>query len=108
MSVTNFIHLLPMLITALWTGAAASIAFIEEKSRTRLDDKNKLIQWSDSFRIGLKVMALLGALSFLSGFLAFAKGGNNFHLYGAIDMLAVFPLTYLKLTPRYTKLLKSD
>ncbi|MBS1890142.1 MAG: DUF1772 domain-containing protein [Actinobacteria bacterium] len=99
---------LPLLLSSLWVGGAAYVAFISTQGRERLDNATKLKAWADEFRPSLKVLGGLAAVSSAAGFYAYYVTKNLNFIYGASAMALCFPYTLIFISPLYKPLLKAD
>lgn len=98
----------PLILSGLFAGAAAYVAFISPKGRKRLEPKDQLVAWADEFRPALSAMGGLAALTTAAGLYAYYVTKNPKFAIGSGVMGLCFPYTYFLLTPLYTKLLKAD
>lgn len=87
--------ILPIVIAALFTGAAVYINAVEHPARMSLDDESAVSQWRPAYARGLVMQASLAILGGLAGIAAWAFTSDPIWLLGAALMLANWPWTLL-------------
>ena len=104
----EYVKKLPLILSTLYVGTMSFGAFLDPLSRTRLNARQKLTQWSDMFRASLVPMTSLCVLSSLAGFLRYYQTMNASWAVGSGIMAAILPYTMVIVRPVFSRLLDED
>jgi uncharacterized membrane protein len=100
--------LIAFLMSALFTGAAVYVSFVEQPARLMLEDKPALEQFKPAYRAGAAMQGSLALLGFLFGLLAWWQTKSSLILAGAVLQLLPWPWTLLVIMPVNRALLAID
>lgn len=96
---TALILLLPIVLSAVFAGAALYINVAEQPTRLGLDDRALLQQWVPSYKRGTLTQSNLALASGAAGALAFWLDPNGLWLAGAVLIVANWPFTFAAIRP---------
>lgn len=99
---------LALTVSALFTGAAFYINFVEQPARLTLDDRALLAQWKPAYQRGTMMQATLAIVGFVLGALAFWQTGRLAYLIGSLLILANWPWTLFAILPTNKILMATD
>jgi len=100
--------LFAFLMSALFTGAAVYVSFVEQPARLMLEDKPALEQFKPAYRAGAAMQGTLALLGFLFGLLAWWQTRSSLLLAGAVLQLLPWPWTLFVIMPVNKALLAID
>jgi hypothetical protein len=100
LSVLQFIA---VLASAIFTGAAIYINFVEHPARMGCSTELAATEWAPSYKRATLMQAPLAVIGFLCGAGAWWLGAGTPWLVGALCILAVVPFTLIILEPRINK-----
>jgi Domain of unknown function (DUF1772) len=95
----NVVLLLPMLLSAVFFGAAFYINAVEQPARLRLSDEALHAQWVPSYRRGTIMQSNLALLAGAAGIAAYFIEPNWLWLAGAVLIVANWPYTFAFIFP---------
>lgn len=90
---------LALVSSALFTGAAFYVNFVEQPARLKLDDRSLLVQWKPAYKRGTIMQSTLAVVGFILGSVAWWLSGSIAFLLGAVLMLANWPWTLIVIMP---------
>jgi len=85
--------------SALFTGAAVYVSFVEHPARLTLDDASALQQWKPAYERGTLMQASLAIIAGSLGIASWWRTGNALWLVGAVLVLANWPYTLAVIMP---------
>ncbi|HME26995.1 MAG TPA: DUF1772 domain-containing protein [Acetobacteraceae bacterium] len=94
--------------SALFTGAAFYVNFVEQPARLKLDDRSLLVEWKPAYKRGTLMQSTLAIIGFVFGGAAWWLSGILAFLLGAVLMLANWPWTLLVIMPTNRALMATD
>jgi|SRR5262252_9028395 len=93
------IGLLALSVSAVFSGAAFYVGFVEQTSRLTLDDRALLAEWKPAYRRGTVMQAPLAMIGGILGISAWWLTGQTFFLIGATLLVANWPWTIFAIMP---------
>ena len=99
---------LTVLCTALFSGAAVYITFVEHPARLACGTAVALSQWRPSYKRAAFMQAPLASLGFLSGVAAYIRGSGPVPLIAGVLLGALVPFTVFIILPTNKQLLDPD
>jgi hypothetical protein len=97
---------LALLLSALFSGAALYVSFVEDPARAKLDDIAALKEWQPSYKRGAIMQASLAMVAFLAGLAAWWQSEHWIFALGALLQILPWPWTLLVIMPTNRALLK--
>ena len=91
--------MLTLMVSAIFTGAAIYINFVEQPARLKLPDSALLMQWIPSYKRGFAMQSTLAMLAGALGLVALFMTQSFFYLFGSILILANWPYTFFIIMP---------
>jgi len=102
------IGLLALTISAVFSGAAFYVGFVEQVARLMLDDRGLLAEWKPAYRRGTTMQAPLAIIGGILGMSAWWLTGHALFLIGATLLLANWPWTIFAIMPTNKALMATD
>jgi hypothetical protein len=99
---------LALLTAAVFSGAALYINVAEQPARLGLDDRSLLAEWKPAYKHGTAMQAPLAILGFLLGIAAWWQTGHVGWAFGALLMIANWPVTLFAIMPTNNRLMATD
>jgi uncharacterized membrane protein len=96
------------LATALFTGAAVYVTFVEQPARMKCSTEIALSQWRPSYKRARIMQATLAILGFLLAIAAWLYGAGLVWLIAGLFLVAVVPFTLLVMWPTNKLLEETD
>jgi hypothetical protein len=96
---------LALLLSALFSGAALYVSFVEDPARAKLDDVAALSEWQPSYKRGAVMQASLAAIAFLVGLAAWWQSDYWIFALAAVFQILPWPWTLLVIMPTNRALL---
>jgi hypothetical protein len=90
---------LPIIVAALFAGAAIYISVAEQPARLALPHAAMLTQWQRSYANAAKMQAGLALLGGILGLAAFWLSGAWLWVLGALVLLSAWPFTLIVMKP---------
>ncbi|HEV8719203.1 MAG TPA: DUF1772 domain-containing protein [Candidatus Binatia bacterium] len=85
--------------SAIFTGAALYINFVEHPARMGLDTRAAFIQWAPSYKRATLMQAPFAVIGFIAGLFAWLLGAGVSWLIAAVLIGAVVPFTFIGIMP---------
>jgi|SRR5215471_2736589 len=102
------IGLLALTVSAVFSGAAFYVGFVEQTARLTLDDRALLAEWKPAYRRGTAMQAPLAIIGCLLGIGAWWLTGQALFVIGAILLVANWPWTMFAIMPTNKTLMATD
>ena len=99
---------LALMSAAVFAGAALYISVVEQPARLGLDYRSLLTEWKPAYKRGTVMQAPLAVASFLLGIAAWWQTGHAAWVFGALLMIANWPVTFLAIMPTNNKLMSIE
>jgi uncharacterized membrane protein len=99
---------LALVISAVFSGAAAYLIFCEQPARLALDDRALLIEWKPSYKRGFAMQAPLAVIGCLFGLWAWWQSAEWLWLIGAVVLILNWPYTLIVMLPTNNALFATD
>jgi hypothetical protein len=99
---------LTLLVAAVFSGAALYINVAEQPARLGLDDRSLLAEWKPAYKHGTAMQAPLAIVGFLLGIAAWWQAGHVGWVFGALLMIANWPVTFFVIMPTNNTLMATD
>src|SRR5918995_3099310 len=99
---------LALLVAAVFSGAALYINVAEQPARLGLDDRSLLAEWKPAYKHGTAMQAPLAIVGFLLGIAAWWQAGHVGWVFGALLMIANWPVTFFVIMPTNNTLMATD
>ena len=91
--------------SAIFTGAALYINFVEHPARMGLDTRAAFTQWAPSYKRATLMQAPLAVIGFIAGVSVWLLGAGVSWLIAAVLVGAVVPFTFIGIMPTNHQLL---
>jgi predicted acyltransferase len=95
---------LAVALAAFFAGAAIYITVAEQPARLLLDNENSLLEWKNTYPVGVRLQGTLAILAGLAGIWAWWLSRDWRWILGAVLMLANWPYTFIVMHPVNTEL----